>query len=194
MMRAVVGILLAALPVFGQDTAASSSWKEVLRISDRAVVGFGFSPDGKMLGLGGRDYGEVRSFPDGRVLKEFRQVDLVDEALFDPGGTILVTRSRAQDALIHDASSWDRLKFVVEQERAPGAAVKRSCPAAFSPGGQWLALANGAKGLRFWDLRELRAGRPAVYEVSLTELVTGPTERMILPHANAFAFTDRECW
>lgn len=194
-MHRLAALLAAAtaLPLFAQEKPPSG-WTEVLRLDERAVVGFGFSPDARRFAVSGRDYVEIRTFPENKLVHQFRQYELVDEALFSPNDRHLITRSTTQDTLIHETSGFEKLKFALEIGRA-GAAGSRShkCPAAFSPDGNWLVLANGGSGIRFWRLDGLADKRPFVFEIGFAELGFRG-ESMMLGHVNAFEFVDGDCW
>src|SRR5262245_50452540 len=96
--------------------------REAFRYTKNGVVGLNFSPDGKYLVLGGEDYLVVLNAATFETIKRLHQEDLVDEVLFDPGSSFLVSRSRGPDTVLWDVPTFKEMDFSIRvpEERNDG--------------------------------------------------------------------------
>lgn len=169
--------------------------KPLISASDRSYVGINFSPDGKLLVTSGESFIAVFDTGSFKSERELRERGLVDEVVFDPDSRVLLARGSRIDTIILDAARWTPVR--VRREGGPPAnetalcmykyklyTHNESCPAAFSTDGRWCALADGHKGFRLWDMRNLWNKPPEV-----TEFEDYGDDR--LEHVNAFVFHER---
>jgi WD40 repeat protein len=157
-VKALAIILLMALAgtaAHGQDREKLPALKPVYSAGDEKTTAIRFSPDGKLLALGGPATIRILSTDPFRETKRLPQQGLVDELVFHPEGKSLFSRSRDEDTVLWETAAWTRPKFALET--GPALSDPRTVPAPESK--DWIPLPDRARGFRLWNLDGLEGKR-----------------------------------
>ena len=156
--KALAIILLMALAgttAHGQEREKLPALKPVYTAADEKTTAIRFSPDGKILALGGPAAIRIVSTDPFREIRRLAQQGLVDELVFNTPGKYLFSRSRDEDTVLWETAAWTRPKFALET--GPVLADPRTVPAPESK--DWIPLPDRARGLRLWNLDGLEGKR-----------------------------------
>jgi WD40 repeat protein len=147
MKKKVLGIgimvwLFLSPVVFGKDF----SQKPVARLGKGVIEQVAFSPDGKLLAVGGSLGVWLYSIPDLKEVEFFESLEWVESVTFTPDGRALLVTTE------HTASLWRKKGIKWEYFICIGIGSYLP-PPAFSPDGHWLATANrDPEGIIIWDM------------------------------------------
>lgn len=143
----VLWMAFAGTTAHGQDREKLPALKPVYSAADDKTTAVRFSPDGRLLALGGPATIRIVSTDPFRETKRLAQQGLVDELVFHPEGKVLFSRSRDEDTVLWETAGWTRPKFALET--GPVLADPRAVPSPDSK--EWIPLPDRARGLRLWN-------------------------------------------
>lgn len=158
---------LAGTVADGQEREKLPALRPVYTASDEKTTALRFSPDGKLLALGGPATVRILSGDSFKETKRLTQQGLVDELVFDPSGKHLFSRSRDEDTVLWETASWTRPKFALET--GPLLSDPRTVPAPDSK--DWTPLPDRARGFRLWNLEGLEGKRKWAARATILDCV-----------------------
>lgn len=178
--------LVTPLPVIPQEKPPLPKLKEVHRIADRDVRCAGFNGDSTRLAVGGPRLLRLIDLPFGGASKDLPVADELTELAWEPTDLFLVTRAYSGQTRLLSLPTGREIRVRAEAKSPEDAAPKPPGrgPAAFTPAGTHLALANQGPGLRLWSMDLATARNPEVPERNV------PTwDDAILDHVTALRFS-----